>query len=90
MHAGLCNFAIDRSLENYQLHELIFKAPQYSKVYFPDKYLVTGHLVTRAIRQNKRPYFIYKGNNHIAIDCGSNCGGQLGMICLDTGEEFYY
>ena len=56
---------------------------------YSDKYLVTGHLVTRAIRQNKRPYFIYKGNNHIAIDCGSNCGGQLGMICLNTGEEFY-
>lgn len=28
-------------------------------------------------------------NNHIAIDCGSNCGGHLGMICLDTGEEYY-
>lgn len=89
VHAGLCNFAVDRPLENYGLHELIFKAPQYSRVYYLDKYLVTGHLVTRAIRQNKRPYFIYKGNNHIAIDCGSNCGGQLGMICLNTGEEFY-
>ena len=89
VHAGLCNFSQDRPMEDYKLHELIFKCPNYSRVYFPDKYLVTGHLPTRGIWENKKPYFIYKGNNHIAIDCGSNCGGRLGMICLDTGEEFY-
>lgn len=89
VHAGLCNFAVDRPLKDYQFFELLFKCPNYSRVYYPDKYLVTGHLPTRGIHQNKKPYFIYKGNNHIAIDCGSNCGGQLGMICLDTGEEFY-
>lgn len=89
VHAGLCNFSIDRALEDYQLHELIFKCPEYFRVYYPDKYLVTGHLPTRCIMENTKPGFIFKGNNHIAIDCGSGCGGQLGMICLDTGEEFY-
>lgn len=89
VHAGLCNFSADRPLEDYQLHELIFKAPEYFRVYYPDKYLVTGHLPTSGIMENEKPYFIFKGNNHIAIDCGSGCGGQLGMICLDTGEEFY-
>ena len=89
VHAGLCNFAEDRPLEDYQLHELIFKAPEYFRVYYSDKYLVTGHLPTSGIMDNEKPYFIFKGNNHIAIDCGSGCGGQLGMICLDTGEEFY-
>ena len=89
VHAGLCNFSIDRPMEDYQLYELLFKAPEYFRVYYPDKYLVTGHLPTCAISENERPYFIFKGNNHIAIDCGSGCGGQLGMLCLDTGEEFY-
>ena len=34
--------------------------------------------------------YIYRKNNHIAIDCGA-CfpGGRLAAICLDTGEEFY-
>lgn len=34
--------------------------------------------------------FIYKGNNHIAIDCGCSIpGGRLAAICLDTMEEYY-
>lgn len=89
VHAGLCNFTEERPLEDYKIYELIFKAPEYFRVYYPDKYLVTGHLPTRAIMENEKPYFIFKRNNHIAIDCGSGCGGQMGMICLDTGEEFY-
>ena len=89
VHAGLCNFTEERPLEDYKIYELIFEAPEYFRVYYPDKYLVTGHLPTRAIMENEKPYFIFKRNNHIAIDCGSSCGGQMGMICLDTGEEFY-
>lgn len=89
VHAGLCNFAVDRPLEDYQLPELIFKAPEYFRVYYPNKYLVTGHLPTRLIIENEKPDYIFKGNNHIGIDCGSGYGGQIGMICLDTGEEFY-
>ena len=89
VHAGLSNFSVDRPLEDYQLHEMIFEKVDYSKVYFPDKYLVTGHIPTRAIQENPRPDFIYKGNRHIAIDCGCSYGGRLGAICLDNGEEFY-
>ena len=89
VHAGLCNFAVDKPMEEYQLHELIFQAPEYFRVYYPDKYLVSGHLPTSSIMENEKPNFIFRENNHIAIDCGSGLGGQLGMICLDTGEEFY-
>lgn len=32
---------------------------------------------------------IYRGNNHVAIDCGCGFGGKLGCICLETMEEFY-
>lgn len=89
VHAGLTNFAPERPLWDYGLHELIFKCPDYEMTYFPDKYLVTGHLPTKAIEGNTRPNYIYKANNHIAIDCGAGYDGRIGVICLETGEEFY-
>lgn len=92
VHAGLCNFEPDRPLDDYEAYELIFKAPNYHRKYFPNKYLVTGHLLTRCIEGNGHQDKIYKANNHIAIDCGSGCrghGGRLGCICLDNWEEVY-
>jgi len=92
VHGGLVNFEPDRPLDDYHYYELLFKVPDYSRVYYENKYLVTGHLPTRCIQGNNHQDKIFKGNNHIAIDCGSACkgeGGRLGCICLDTGEEFY-
>lgn len=92
VHAGLLNFELDRPLEDYHYYELLFKVPNYNRVYYPDKYLVTGHLPTRCIQENNHQDKIFRENNHIAIDCGSACkgdGGRLGCICLETGEEFY-
>lgn len=57
---------------------------------FSDKYVITGHTPTQAIRNNPNPGYIYRRNNHIAIDCGATYpGGRLAAICLDTGEEYY-
>ena len=89
VHAGLANFAPDRSPDAYEMHELIFKEPDYDMVYFSDKYLVTGHLPTRAIEENPRPNKIFTKNNHIAIDCAAGYDGCVGCICLDTFGEFY-
>ena len=90
VHAGLENFDEERPLDDYDPYEMLARHnTDYSRVYFPDKYLVTGHLPTRFIEENPRPDCIYRANNHIAIDCGSGLGGRLGAICLDTGEEFY-
>ena len=66
IHAGFIHFRPERKLDDYQLYELIFKAPDYEKVYFMDKYLVTGHLPTRAI-EGAKPDEIYMANNHIAV-----------------------
>lgn len=94
VHAGLNNFAPgatfspDRPLDDYSLEELTFKVPDYETVYFPDKYLVTGHLPTLAI-EGARAGCIYKHNRHIAIDCGVGYGGRLGAIRLEDLEEFY-
>ena len=78
----------ERKMEDYQLYELIFKAPNYERVYFEDKYLVTGHLPTRAI-YGAKPDEIYIANNHIAIDCASGYGGKVGCIRLDDFKCFY-
>lgn len=89
VHAGLENFSPDRPLEDYALDELIFGRPDYSRLYYPDKYVVTGHTPTQTIPGNPAPGRIFRLNNHIAIDCGCAYGGPLAALCLDTGEEFY-
>lgn len=89
LHAGLGNFSPERPLGDYTLDELLEAHPDYGKVYFPDKIVVTGHTPTALIPENPRPGFIFRGNGHLAIDCGCCFGGRLGAVCLDTGEEFY-
>lgn len=101
VHAGLDNFTQDRDLYDYDLSELIFHKPDYEKIYFPDKYLVTGHIPTRTVfaaeqgknlNELKTEEFvdkIFEKNHHIAIDCGCGYGGKLGCICLETMEKIY-
>ena len=92
VHAGICNFDENKSMEDYELDELIFDRTDYSKVYFKDKYLVTGHTPTRLIRKKLEGVpldLIYIKNNHIAIDCGCGHGGLLGAIRLDDFVDFY-
>lgn len=92
VHAGIDDFSPDKEMEDYSLHQIIFNCPDYSKVYFEDKFLITGHIPTAYIKGNVNPNRIYKSNNHIAIDCGCGMGmedSKLGCICLDTMEEYY-
>lgn len=89
VHAGLGSFAPDKEMWEYELHELVWERPDYETPYFPDKYVITGHTPTVFIEANPRPGYIFRKNNHIAIDCGAGFGGRLGCICLETGEEFY-
>lgn len=56
-----------------------------------DAVLITGHTPTRFLDDNPNPDEIWKDgeHKHWYIDCGCGYGGQLGAICLETGEEFY-
>ncbi len=87
VHGGLMNFDKNRPLDDYGAHELIFEAPDYDKVYFEDKYLVTGHMPTISHEGNKGE--VIMKNNHIAIDCGKVFGGRLACVRLDDLEVFY-
>ena len=86
VHAGLDNFSEERELSDYSLHELIFKPADLERVYFKDRYLVTGHLPTLAEKGNEGTVMIR--NNNISIDCGKVFGGRLAAVCLDDLKEF--
>ena len=90
VHAGLGNFYPGKDIEDYSLADLVWSRAEYDIEYYPDKYVVTGHTPTQGIPGNPNPGYIYRQNNHIAIDCGCYIpGGRLAAICLDTGEEHY-
>jgi serine/threonine protein phosphatase 1 len=87
-HAGINNFDADKELEDYCEEDFVFAETDYSKVYFPNKYLITGHTPTVAINQ-KLMGKVYSKNGHIAIDCGAAYGGRLAAICLDALKLHY-
>lgn len=90
VHGGLGNYYQGKDIEEYSLKELVWARAEYDVQYFEDMYVVTGHTPTQGIIGNPRPGYIYRKNNHIAIDCGCNrYRGNLAATCLDTGEEFY-
>lgn len=90
LHAGLGNYSPDKVIGDYSLHELIWVRADYDLQYFKDTYVITGHTPTQTIEDNQHPGYIYRRNNHIAIDCGASYpGGRLAALCLDTGEEYY-
>lgn len=90
VHGGLGNYSPDKDIEEYSLKELVWDRADYETKYFDDIYVVTGHTPTQGIAENPNPGYIYRVNNHIAIDCGCyRHDGRLAAICLDTGEEFY-
>ena len=90
VHGGLGNYCPKKDIEDYSIEELVWDRADYETQYFDDVYVVTGHTPTQGIEGNSRPGYIYRANNHIAIDCGCYLsGGRLAAICLDTGEEFY-
>lgn len=88
VHGGLLNFDENKDLDEYDNYDIIWGRYGYTKQYYRDKYLVTGHTSTYHINQNYKGRF-FKKNNHITIDCGVIQGGQLGCICLNTFEEFH-
>lgn len=77
-----------RKLTACRPDDYLWGETDYSEVYFDDVTLVTGHVPTGLID----PAFtgrIFRGNNHIAVDCGACFGKPMGCVCLDSGEEFY-
>ena len=84
----VCEKAKLLDIEKCDRRDFLIGEPEYDKCYFEDMTIVTGHTPTGFID----PAYtgrIWKGNNHIAVDCGAVFGNPLGCICLDSTEEIY-
>lgn len=75
-------------LHFHSVHEIVTERPDYTKQYFNNTYLVTGHTPTLHIDE-ANPGKIYIKNGHIALDCGAGFGLPLGCLCLEDFREFY-
>lgn len=101
VHAGLNNFDEKRDLNDYDVSELIFAAPDLDREYFKNKYIVFGHVPTRTLYAQEEGVSleemqpsqyrdeVFAKGNLIGIDCGCGYGGRLGCICLETMQYFY-
>ncbi len=88
VHGGFTGFDCKKHLYDYSIDDLVWARCIYTKQYFPDKYLVTGHTPTFMIDEQYDGK-IYQKHRHIAIDCGAIYGKKLGCICLNNMEEYY-
>ena len=87
-HAGVGAYRREKKPENCELFDFIWERMDYSRIYYRNKLLVTGHTPTGLID----PAYvgrILQRNNHVCIDCGAVFRGSLGCICLETLEEIY-
>ena len=87
-HGGVDGYEEGKPLEEYDLESFIFHRCDYTRDYFPDSYLVTGHTPTACI-DGAQVGRIYRRGRNIAIDCGAVFGLGLGCIRLDDMQEFY-
>lgn len=90
VHSIPYDFKEDKPLDEYEIDDFLWERPDYAKRYFryENTFFVTGHTPTRCIRKDGKDE-IFKGNGHIAIDCGCVYGGNLCAYCFETGEAVY-
>ena len=77
-----------RSIHDVTFHEFVWGEPDYDVCYDPGITFITGHTPTTLIDPASSDS-VWRGNGHIAIDCGAAFGGKLACICLETMEEYY-
>ncbi len=88
VHGGLPDFSPEKDLEEYHPILSLYTKTDYDRIYYPDKYLITGHVPTFSFAPDHDGK-IYMKNRHIAIDCGVCHGRNLGCIRLEDFKEFY-
>lgn len=90
IHAGFPKFEFspNKPLSEYEKGDFLWARLDYSKTYFTDKYIVTGHTPTPNIEENNKGEIIIR-NKNIAIDCGCVYGFRLAAFCLETQKAIY-
>lgn len=87
-HAGIDGFSEDKDLSEYEEEAFIYADTDYDRIYFSDKYLVTGHTPTALIDRSLTGK-VYSKKRHLALDCGCGYGGRLAAVCLDKLKVYY-
>lgn len=87
-HAGIDGFEEDKDLSEYEEEAFIYADTDYNRIYFSDKYLVTGHTPTALIDRSLTGK-VYSKKRHLALDCGCGYGGRLAAVCLDKLKVYY-
>lgn len=88
VHAGIRNFSEEKELDEYDEADFVSEKADYTKVYYADRYLVTGHTPTGEIPSAKDGK-AFSAKRHLAIDCGAAFGGKLCAVCLDNMKVYY-
>ena len=86
-HSGLRDFAPQKSLDDYSLHDLIWNRPELSDRYFEDKTTVFGHTPTSFLNEEYRGKIITT-DTWIDIDVGLGYGNLPVLLRLDDMAQF--
>ena len=89
VHAGLPNFSKHGDIVFYSGPELVFGEHDFTERHIDNTTIIVGYKPTRFI-SGAEPDKIFRCGDSIAIDCGLGFGGQLGVLCLETGEELCF
>lgn len=88
VHAGIRNFEEDKELDDYEEADFVTEKADYGKVYFKNKFLVTGHTPTAEIIGGKDGK-VFSSKRHLALDSAETADGKLAAVCLDTMKVYY-
>lgn len=84
----LPDFRTDIPLKEREADAFLHGEANYDRRYLENAVTVTGHVPTALIHASYRGK-IWKGNGHIAVDCGAFFTGTLGCLCLENLKEYY-
>lgn len=87
-HSGIDGFDEEKDLSEYDEEAFVYADTDYDRIYFPDKYLVTGHTPTALIDRSLTGK-VYSKKRHLNLDCGCGYGGRLAAVCLDKLKVYY-
>ena len=88
VHAGIKDFEEGKDLEDYDEEAFVLEKADYKKVYYSDKFLVTGHTPT-AIIEGSKGNGVFSAKRHLAINTIEITDGKLTAVCLDTMKVYY-
>ena len=88
VHAGIAGYEKGRSLDDYEIRDLIHGDGVFPVDLGDGTILVTGHTPVDTISPDAGGRILFS-DTHIALDCGAADGGFAGCLCLDTLEAYY-